>query len=85
LYFGGHFNDIMNLDSIDDIMINPINAFNYFDCYEIDETTLLDVLNGKRVKAHKFDVPTFIVCKDKLIGVAKTDSDELILNTFLYE
>ena len=80
-----NLNDLLECDSYEQYIISPIEAFNNFDYYNIDKNTKNDLLNGKKTKCITFTKPTFIVYNNELLGVAKTNSDILILETFLYE
>ena len=79
-------NDLLedNVD-INQYIISPIDVFSNFDSVEIDSYTFNDLINGKRPKYRKFVNNTFVLHNNELVGVARKNSDELILDTFLYE
>lgn len=66
-------------------LISPIDAFNNFDVFEVNREIMIDLLNGKKPKCLAFSKPTFVICKGEIIGVAKCNVNELIIETFLYE
>ena len=70
--------------NLDDCLLSPLDVFNNFDIVEIDQKLFTDVLNGKRPSFKKLNNQTFIIYNNDIVGVAKLDSDELILDTFLY-
>ena len=77
--------DLLEEKTCNNYIISPIDAFKNFDTYSIDDNTKNDLLNGKKPKSIVFDKPTFILNNNELLGVARTNSKELILDTFLYE
>ena len=77
--------DLLEQSSCEEFIISPVDAFKNFGTYCVDEKTKLDLINGKRPNADIFEKPTFVLCFDELLGVARTNSQELILDTFLYE
>lgn len=80
-----NLDDLLTYDDCSSFLLDPITCFSNFDVCEIDENIMLDLLNGKRPKWRRFVQPTFIVCKNDLLGIAICNSLELILDTFLYE
>ena len=76
-------NDILD-KVLGDCLLSPIDVFDNFDVVEINDKIFVDVLNGKRPVFTKFNNQTFIVYKNKIVGVARVNSEELILDTFLY-
>ena len=77
--------DLLDKDSCEEYLISPNNAFDNFDTYIVDDKTKIDLLNGKRPKINAFNKPTFILNNNELLGIARINSNELILDTFLYE
>ena len=77
--------DLLEKSNCDDCLISPVDAFKNFDIYRVDDKTKVDLINGKRPSTTPFDKPTFIMFHDELLGIARTNSTELILDTFLYE
>ena len=76
---------LLECDTCENYLIEPTKAFNNFDIYEVTNEIKLDLLNGKRPKCKQFEIPTFIVCGSEIIGVAKCNTQELMIDTFLYE
>ena len=76
---------LLDLNSCDDYVISPVDAFNNFDRFEVNKDIMIDLLNGKKPKCLTFVNPTFVMCGDEIIGVAKCNTNELIIDTFLYE
>jgi tRNA pseudouridine55 synthase len=72
-------------ESINKYLIPPIDAFPQFDRVTIDSNVFNDLLNGKRPKWKKLQNDTFVIFDNQLVGIAKKDSEELILETFLFE
>jgi len=72
-------------EDISKYLIKPEEVFNNFDIVEINDKMFKDLLNGIKFEFVKFYKPTFIKYNDKIVGVAKIDSNDLILDTFLYE
>lgn len=79
------FEDLLAKNICDDCIISPVEAFSNFNICNIDENTKIDLLNGKRPNWNIFTEPTFITCNDQLLGIAKCNCNELILDTFLYK
>lgn len=77
--------DLMNYDNCEKFLISPLEAFANFALCNIDEKIKIDLLNGKKQKWNAFEKPTFVVCNNELLGVARCNCNELILDTFLYE
>jgi len=71
--------------NIQNYLLSPIESFLNFDVINIDNQTFEDLLNGKRPKYKLLSNDTFVVYNSKLVGVAKKNHTELILDTFLYE
>ena len=70
---------------MEDYLISPKVVFNNFDKIEINDTIFNDLINGKKMQFDKLLKPTFIEYNGSLVGVAKANSEFLILDTFLYE
>ena len=70
---------------INNYIISPLDVFANFDKIEINDTTFYDLINGKRPKFSILTNDTFVIHKGELVGIAKKNSEELILETFLYE
>lgn len=77
--------DILSKDNIDENLISIVDAFPNFDIININREIADDLLNGKRPKYQKLTNNTFVLCNNELLGIAKCNSEELILETFLYE
>ena len=76
---------LLTKDKYEDYLISPIVAFPNFEIYNVSKEIKVDLINGKRLPFVVFRKPTFIMCNEELLGIAKIHSDELILETFLYE
>jgi len=79
-------NDLLeeNVD-IRNYIISPIDAFPNFDKVEIDADTFNKLINGKKIQYRIFVNDTFVLHNKELVGVARRNSRELVLDTFLYE
>ena len=63
--------EILDCNDLKKFLISPTNAFYNVPCFNIDKTQLINILNGKKFKIQKFNVPTFILFEDKIVGLAK--------------
>ena len=77
--------ELLEEDSCEEYLISPLDAFSNFDKFEVNNQIMIDLINGKRHKCLPFKNPTFILCDNEIIGVAKCNTSELIIDTFLYE
>lgn len=77
--------DLLGLSSCESCLISPIDSFKNFNTYQVDNKTKIDLINGKRPIIEPFTRPTFVLHDNELLGIAKVNSNELILDTFLYE
>lgn len=78
-------NKLLEKENCENYIISPLDAFNNFAQYEVSKEVRNELLKGKRPKCQVFLEPTFIVCNKDIIGIAKCNVDELIIETFLYE
>lgn len=78
------FDDLLNIDNLQGSLMSIDEAFPDFDVIDIDSKLCEDVINGKRPDFQILVKPTFIRCNGHIVGVAKINSDKLILETFLY-
>ncbi len=77
--------DILSKDNLDNYLITPVEAFSNFNTYNVSRDIANDIINGKRPKCEGFNVPTFILSDNILLGVARCNVPEIIIDTFLYE
>ena len=78
------FDDILTSNDLANNLMTVSDAFPDFDIIDIDKSMYNDVINGKRPKFEKISKNTFIRCDNNIIGVAKLNSEHLILDTFLF-
>ena len=78
------FDDILTSNDLANTLMTVSDAFPDFDIIDIDKSMYNDVINGKRPKFEKISKNTFIRCDNNIIGVAKLNSEHLILDTFLF-
>ena len=79
-----YLDDILNED-FSKYIISPLQVFESFDKINIDEKTYRDLLNGKMITYKGLNKDTFVLFNNKLIGVAKSNSEYLKLSTYLEE
>ena len=77
--------DALEVQDLEEIVLSPLQVFKHFDIINIDDKVFNELLNGREVSYQKLKNPTFVVFNNKLVGVAKSNSQNLVLDTFLYE
>lgn len=77
--------DVINSNNFEDFLISPIEVFKNFDSINIDDKIYKNLIDGKFVEYKKITRNTFVLHKDKLIGVAKPRENQLKLDCYLEE
>ncbi len=76
---------LLEEEEFENYLISPLDAFNNFAKFEVSQDVMIDLLNGKRSKCEPFLEPTFVICNNEIIGIARCNTDELMIETFLYK
>lgn len=77
--------EVLDYDSLDNIIISPLDVFVNYDRITIDLDTYQDLRNGKFVKHDYIKNNSFVLFGDKIIGVCKGNKSQLKLDTYLEE
>ena len=81
-----NLDDILNCSDINSLIISPLTVLPNFDKINIDEKTLIELRNGKRVYYEGIIKNTFVLCDNKIVGVCKNNENNILkLDTYLEE
>lgn len=77
--------DILKHDSLENIIISPLDVFKNYDRITIDFDTYQDLKNGKFVEYDFIKNNTFVLYNKIIIGICKENKSQLKLDTYLEE
>lgn len=77
--------DLLQLESIDDVLISALKVFSHFDSINIDDATYKDLVDGKVVERTGIKNNTFVINNSIIVGVATPRENQLKIDTFLKE
>lgn len=76
---------ILECNSLEDVIVSPVDVFKNFNNINIDSKQYKDLLDGKTVKFKYLENNAFLIYNNKLIGVCKSGKEYLKLDTYLEE
>ena len=75
--------DCLSLESIDSVLLNPIKVFSALGTIEITNDIYAKLKNGIKVEYSPITKDSFVVCENRLVGIAKKNDNILKLDTYL--
>lgn len=75
--------DCLALDSIDDALLEPTKVFSALDTIEITSDIYAKLKNGIKVEYAPIVKDSFVICDNKLVGIAKKNDKIIKLDTYL--
>lgn len=79
------FDKLLTLDTLDNIIISPLNVFGNFDQLNISNNDYVNLKNGIKVNLGKIKNNTFVIHNSNLIGVIRPCDNAIKLDTYLEE
>ncbi len=75
--------DCLALDSIDSVLLEPTKVFTALDTLEIGREIYSKLKNGIKVDYSPITKDSFVICDNKIVGIAKKNDKILKLDTYL--
>lgn len=80
-----NLDDLLKLDTLENILISPIDVFKNYDHIKVDLDQYKDLKDGKKIKYNVLKNNAFIIFDGQVVGVTKSGKDYLKFDTFLGE